>query len=369
MRRIVTLVGILQLTLVVPVGAQAPQSKLATAITIAGAPRERGLAYGKQLKKEIHAFLQQEIYTPFNNKPATRDDMLRYAAACAKEIRAYSPVIHEELEGIAAGSDLTLAEVVLITLHEELYHRGQLPKVPHCTAVAVGPPDTSDQRTYVGQTWDWMPSVFGHSRIVQWQRKEGPSVLGYGYPGLWVGAGLNSAGLALCWTSADLGNHKLTARVGIPSYVLLTHLLYQNSLEDAVKEAQRATNAGWFTFVLGDGAGNLVNIEGSPEGVIVENHRGRLARVLFGSRAMTKTPADAPVKLHARCQKMYDLMAASAGKIDRAKMQHFFEEPKCGIAVGKGTLDMMVFDCTTREAWLSPGPSYGAAWTKFTFEK
>ena len=42
---------------------------------------------------------------------------------------------------MAEGSGLRPEEIVLITLHEELYHRGVLPKVPHCTAVSVGPPD------------------------------------------------------------------------------------------------------------------------------------------------------------------------------------------------------------------------------------
>ena len=59
-----------------------------------------------------------------------------------------------------------------------------------------------------------------------------------GYPGLWVGAGLNAAGLALCWTSADLGKNGIGARVGIPSYALLTHLLYQETLKDVAAEAR-----------------------------------------------------------------------------------------------------------------------------------
>lgn len=37
-----------------------------------------------------------------------------------------------------------------------------------------------------------------------WKRAAGPSVLAYSYPGLWISAGLNSSGIALCWTSAAL---------------------------------------------------------------------------------------------------------------------------------------------------------------------
>jgi hypothetical protein len=37
------------------------------------------------------------------------------------------------------------------------------------------------------------------------------------------------------------------------------------------------------------------------------------------------------------------------------------------INVGKGTINMMVFDTTARAAYLSRGPDYKAAWRKFVF--
>jgi hypothetical protein len=335
---------------------------------ISGKPRDRGRMYGSRFKDGIHAFLDREIYQAFIQKPSPKDAMLAYAGACGKEVKQFSAVIHDELEGIAEGSGLKLEEVLLITLHEELYHRGALPKVDHCTAVAVGPPDTSDGNTYVGQTWDWMQSVFGMSSMLHWKREEGPSLLAYSFPGLWVGAGLNSAGLALSWTSASLGDQALGARVGIPAYVLLAHLMYQESLDAVEEEANRAKNAGWFTFVMADGRGQLCNIEGSPKELVVERSTGHLARVSFGSRKMTGTAAGAKVARHPRCDKMYGLLGDASGKITRQTMQHFFQDPTCAISVGRSTIDMMVYDTTRREAWLSRGPSYGADWKRFTFD-
>ena len=66
---------------------------------------------------------------------------------------------------------------------------------------------------------------------------------------------------------------------------------------------------------------------------------------------------------------MYDLLSASSSKIDRGRMQEFFQDPKCGISVGKSTLDMMVFDCTARTAFVSRGPAYGTTWKEFNFGK
>jgi hypothetical protein len=351
-----------------PAARQAPVVRAHTLTVVSGKPRERGRRYGKAFQDGIRAFLDQEIYAAFVKKPSPRDEMLRYAGACARAVHDYSPAIHDELEGMAEGSGVRLEELVLMNLHEELWHKGVLPKVEHCTAVAVGPPQTKDRHTYVGQTWDWMTTVAGVSTMLLWRRPEGPSVLAYAYPGLWVGAGLNSAGLALTWTSAG-GKEAPGPRVGIPSYVLIAHLLYQKSLEDVVAEAKRATHAGWFTFVMADGTGRLLNLEGSPRELAVEWHTGQLVRVGYGSRQMTRTAETAKVRYHARCQKLYDLLTAQGGKTDGPALQGTFGDPKQGISVGRGTIDMMVFDTTARQAHVARGPAYLPRWKTFTFQE
>jgi hypothetical protein len=108
--------------------------------------------------------------------------------------------------------------------------------------------------------------------MTQWRRPEGVSVLAYGFPGMPMGAGVNSEGIALCWTSAALGDERQVSRVGIPSYVLIAHLLAQKNLDSVIREVRKNRHAGWFTFVLADGDGRLANIEGSPER-IAENGR------------------------------------------------------------------------------------------------
>jgi hypothetical protein len=335
--------------------------EFAPAAVIEGKPRDRGHAYGAQFRDAIRDFLAKEIDAAFIGKPSTKEQMLQYAAACGKVVRAECPLVADEFQGIADGAGLTFDEIVLINLHEELYHRTDLPKHGHCTAVAVGPTDTSNKHTYVGQTWDWMQSVAGKSRVTEWRRAGGVSVLAYGFPGMPMGAGINAEGIALCWTSADFGKKGQTPRVGIPSYMLIAHLLAQKDLGGVVREARKNKHAGWFTFVLADGHGSLVNIEGSPERVVVEEADGRLARVLYGSRAM------AGGKLHARCQTMYDLLRESQGKNDLSRLQDYFADPKYKINVGKGTIDMMVFDTTARTAYLSRGSSYEVSWREFVF--
>lgn len=339
--------------------------ELPPAIVIEGAPAERGRAYGKRFREEIRRFLEREIRAAFAGKPASAEEMLGYASACGKVVRGECPMIAEELQGIADGAGLTFEEIVLINLHEELYHRTELPKLGHCTAVAVGPQDTGDGRAYVGQTWDWMESVAGESRILEWRRADGASVLAYGFPGMPMGAGVNSEGIALCWTSAGLGEKDQSPRAGIPSYVLIAHLLAQKDLDGVIREARKNRHAGWFTFVMADGSGRLVNIEGSPRDVFIEEAPGRLARVGYGSAEAARVLREGEV--HPRCRKMYDLLEVSRGKNDLARLRAYFEDPGFEINAGKGTIDMMVFDTTGRSAHVSRGTSYGRSWRKFGF--
>jgi hypothetical protein len=49
------------------------------------------------------------------------------------------------------------------------------------------------------------------------------------------------------------------------------------------------------------------------------------------------------------------------GRTDLAAMQTNFCDPARGICIGRATIDMMVFDATTRTAHLSRGPEYGVA--------
>src|SRR5262245_36096146 len=95
-----------------------------TLVEIAGKPRERGRRYGEKFKTKIRSFLEKEIDAKFTTPTISRDDLLRYAGQCDKAVKEYSPLIHDELEGIAEGSGLRLEEVVLITLHEEVGKKG-----------------------------------------------------------------------------------------------------------------------------------------------------------------------------------------------------------------------------------------------------
>jgi predicted choloylglycine hydrolase len=300
---------------------------------ISGKPRERGRQYGTQFKDAIRGFLNREIYASFTEKPNAKEAMLRYSAACGKAIKEYSPLIFEEMEGMAEGSGLSIEETVLITNHEELWHRGLVPATDHCTVFGSAPPDTKDGDTFVCQTWDWMESVFGMSQMLHWKRPEGPSLLAYAYPGLWTGAGMNTAGLALTWHTG--GGDGKEPRVGIPAYVLIAQILYQDTFKGALEEARRATHAGWFVYLLGDGQGNLATLRGTPKKLEI---------------AMDAKANGGRIK------------ADGEAKVDLARLQEHAPKVKA-----KSTIDAMIFNCAKKEAYVTRRAGGVTPWKKFSF--
>src|SRR5262249_19844558 len=77
-----------------------------TLTTIAGKPRERGRQYGERYKGYIRAMIDREIYDRLvRPRQHTKDDLLRYAGTCAREVKPFAPLIHDEMEGRAEGPE------------------------------------------------------------------------------------------------------------------------------------------------------------------------------------------------------------------------------------------------------------------------
>ena len=84
---------------------------------------------------------------------------------------------------------------------------------------------------------------------------------------------------------------------------------------------------------------------------------------------MSKTPKGQLVKRHPQCQRMCELLESGKGNLDRPALQGFFGDHKSTICKHNGTLDSMLFNCTTKEAYVSRGPGCSGRWRRFDFEE
>jgi hypothetical protein len=115
---------------------------------------------------------------------------------------------------------------------------------------------------------------------------------------------------------------------------------------------------------LADGTGQLASVEGSPTRLAVERSRGHLARVYYGTRQMTDTPAGQPVTYHPKCQQAFELLRASRGKLDRRGLQKILETPPI---TNEMTIDQMIFNTTLRRALLNRDPLRSGKWKEYRF--
>jgi predicted choloylglycine hydrolase len=228
-------------------------------VEVNGSIAECGRTYGRLYANLIYAFLSQET------KPnASRIEL---AQKCLPFIKQYTPTSFKFLEGMQQGSGLSLEELTILSLHEEIYHEKKGEADGHCTAFLVSSRNSPENKSLVAQNWDWSPAHFPWASLLKIQSTESAHTLTLNYPGLWSGCGINSEGLAHMWTGSGYFPTVL-AEPGVPSYLLISELLTKSSVPEAVAFLKSTPNAGAFIFLLADKDGNTAVVEALPGGNI-----------------------------------------------------------------------------------------------------
>jgi hypothetical protein len=305
----------------------------------------------------IRAFLRWQV--PSN--PKRRE----FARHCWDRLSRWDRPVVEFIRGMAQGSGLSLAEVTLLTLHEEIG------RIKSCTAFGATGPGTRDGQPIIGQNWDWSSGLYPWSCLLRIQSDAMPSTLTYAYPGLWTATGMNEHGLSLVWTSS--GMYPSTPPiVGIPTYVLIAGILTCRNCQEAIALLRRTVNAGCFIFFLADASGEVWVIEGFPgtfeaarckavisRGNHYECRRSRQSTHQRVPRATVKRNTGA------RAKRMAELVRQYRGRIDAAVAQKIL----CDHGVRPGmticqhsmpersgmTLDSFYLLPARREFWIARG--------------
>ncbi|MCG3148987.1 MAG: hypothetical protein PCFJNLEI_02439 [Verrucomicrobiae bacterium] len=342
-------------------------------VRVAGSANERGRAYGAWLGDRLSRFLEVELFQWMKTEHGLeREEMNRFAETCIPYIQSQTPCTWQFLEGLSAVSGMSLLDLGVILTHEEYYHGKPLSH--HCTGFAVGPRETTDGQTYIGQTWDWMYCMIPHRHLLHQTTTDGLRIFTYAFPGLWASAGMNSQGVALVWTGAayELSlKQGAKPRAGVPSYALIAEILEQTSFAAAVDCAMRTHHAGWFLFLLAGKNGELARIDGSPVAKgcrrppsIVASHwiytDPEVRRLAHGEPVGTELPANP------RYDRMCKLLLSQSGELTRAKLfalqaDHAHGEAPAAICchspgADAGTMEAFLFSPSLNQAWFTPGP-------------
>jgi isopenicillin-N N-acyltransferase-like protein len=358
-----------------------------TVLELGSDPRERGKAHGRCMRAEIrdnYATYLERFQAGGAAVPAVLEQSDAWAAFIARD----NPEYATEMEGVAAGANLSLTEIAMLNARYELAYclfgseaqsinRAAVIEQEGCTAFGLLPEMTASGHTIIGQNWDWLQKVRRHVFIMRVRRASEPGVdkpdfVGFTEAGI-VGCkmGVNAAGIGLCV------NGLVTRRDGAnglrkPFHVRCREILDAWTFDKALAPVVQTDRCCSTNFVIGHADGEIIDIEATPDycsylypenGVVT--HANHLVRE---TRIGSEFERIAPHSLY-RANRLERLLRRSVGRIGIDTIHtllsdHFsapasicrhpdttLPEPKRVISVAAAAIDL-----NTRTLYITDGP-------------
>ena len=230
-------------------------------ITATGSSYARGESIGKRWRNSIITILKSLETAALAKDGMTLQDWLPRARGLLPFIQEYAPITLEEMKGMAAGSDLSLDNILLLTCAYEKWFDYHTPE--HCTAFAVMGEASKTSELICGQNNDeclhhWAAGQL--DGVIHHRAESGLETLIYTHPGIPAYMGMNSAGVCLLWMAIDNGERA----AGIPTNVLIRETLLCTTLELAVEYIKKVPKALPNAFLLAHPDQGICSVECSP---------------------------------------------------------------------------------------------------------
>jgi isopenicillin-N N-acyltransferase-like protein len=254
-----------------------------TRIDTSGTPFERGRQHGTLARAKVlgSARVYAAIFASVGiDWPTACAQAWRYREVVAD----LAPALYAEMQGIAAGSGLSLDGVLALNARTEIlppvFPGGAVGDVEaararnaalgwadlsECTSLAVSGDRMEDGRTRVAQNWDWVGAQRAHVILLTIRRDDGPDVLLVTEAGMLGKIGVNAHGLAIGLNILRAKNDG--ARIGLPVHVFQRAALDCASVTEVLAFAGRLPFAASSNAILGDAGGAVASLEYNPAGI------------------------------------------------------------------------------------------------------
>ncbi|MET3139441.1 isopenicillin-N N-acyltransferase-like protein [Undibacterium sp. GrIS 1.2] len=217
-------------------------------ILLTGSPRERGIAHGTALRASIQTFLADGI-ARLNHVASVPHDsatLKPLLSVYAERIAASTPLLWQEIEGLAEGAGISRDEAVLLQCRRELMGYSRILS-GDCTSLARSAPFAP----VLAQTIDLTCEMQDQIQVLQ---LSGPDIAGGGarvlsFTGLLGYLGVNDAGLAVGLNLVLGGDW----RPGLPPYLAIRHLIdHAHNVGEAITILRDLPLASSRNFMLCD---------------------------------------------------------------------------------------------------------------------
>ena len=225
-----------------------------------GSAYECGQTIGRAMRPEIHSNLTDYGSIFLRMKGADSATVRAFALKLVPAIEAYSPMLVEEMRGLAQGSEVEFADIVALNARTEImYGLGST----ECTSLGVLSEFTQAGHTMIGENWDWKALVAERTAVLGLEQPGNPKVVVFTEAGFVGKIGLNDAGIGVC--ANLLGSAHDKGQIGVPFHVILRSVLSAPNLHKAIQAVTLAQRGSSGNYLIGARGGEIIDIEATPE--------------------------------------------------------------------------------------------------------
>jgi isopenicillin-N N-acyltransferase-like protein len=203
-------------------------------IEVTGQPRELGRQIGEAAGEEIRGFCAVALSLVHKSVRVSRAAAERVIASSLQLAEAYAPSMVEELRGIAEAARVSLADVMLLQIRNQLRPDADA----GCTSLACGI-DSFRASGIVAQNWDNDPALQPFTVVLTRRPAGRPAFMTVTQAGLIAYIGFNEAGIGVCLNTLPAPSRPL----GVPHYFTVRGIYEAKSLAGAVEAVRRAERA------------------------------------------------------------------------------------------------------------------------------
>ncbi|WP_126424780.1 C45 family autoproteolytic acyltransferase/hydolase [Brevibacillus marinus] len=277
----------------------------------------------------------------------------------------YAPFFDEEIQGVAEGAGISLAEAYFLQLRAEIYSDLQVSN--ECTTFAILPEATTDGTALIGQNAD-LPALYSEIGVVlEIIPDDGPACLMLTPAGQVSYIGINDQGMGVFGNFLSCDGW----RVGFPRYLFSRFALTHRTVDEAVAALRSVYRASSRNLIMLDRTGRAVDMETTAtEDALIEPENGLLAHtnhyISEDLRDKERAPAHKLENSRARLQRIRTLLKAKRGQLNAEVMQDILRDrgsfPHClCIMPGDEKTDNITFASVIAEPskgqlWIAIGP-------------
>jgi len=285
-----------------------------------GGHRALGQQHGEQAVEEIKTHVDYIRRSQQLSRERLQAKALRFQPLFER----HCPHLLAEIEGLAEGAGVSLAEALAVNI------RGELEKVENegCTTYAMGKKCTADGEILIGQNGDMMQPNLEMGYVLNLRPAGKPQILIWTFGGMIGYHGMNNAGVAQFANALGGGPSRQFA---LPHYPVKRLILECSKLSEVLEIFDRVSLASNGNYILCGGDGNILDVEATTAGPRLLQDRG--AGFLAHSNHFLCAPhanqqnhdASLPDSFH-RLDRMNEMIQAESGSVTVEHVKKFLSD-------------------------------------------